>query len=195
MSLKIYLKTKEILQILISREELTSSDLGALVSQSLTDNLNSKVLRSMTHPLIQASKNFHKLLDKTIMKRDTLRDNYTIVILLEDKKMKYTLVPDSEIMATMVEEGLFPEEWNDTIVIIFPLKNKNQSYRKLILSAVYNIDIQGEAENILSSRLDNAKVRHNMAEMQHSWAALFLWLSSISSLMINFYLSTKIQKF
>lgn len=42
----------------------------------------------------------------------------------------------------------------------------------MIFSAVYNTDVQGEAENILSSRLDNAKVRPNMAEMQHSWGSI-----------------------
>lgn len=77
----------------------------------------------------------------------------------------------------MVERMMFPDKPTDPIVITSPLKNRNQFYRKDTSSAIYNTDAQGQAENILSSRVDhvNGKTinsKTNMAESQHLWDSI-----------------------
>lgn len=165
-------KTKEILQTLISRKGLTHSDLDAIAPKSSTDNLNSKAPRSMIYPLTHLSDNFHNFFGETTLKEDILREDDTIVILPEDKRMDYNLVPYSEIIVTMVKEKMFPDEPTDPIVITSPLKNKNQFHRKVTSSAIFNTNAQGEAENILSSKVNNVKGRTYMAETQHSWDSI-----------------------
>lgn len=166
------IKTEEILQNLITREELTNSNLDAAVPKSSTDNMNSRALKSMSHSLTHESENFHKFLGKTTLKRNTQGEDDTIIILPEDKKIEYTLVPDSEITVNMVEGIMFLDEPTDPIVITTPLKNKNQFYRKVTSSAIYNTDAQGQAENFLSSKVDNIQSKTNMAETQHSWDSI-----------------------
>lgn len=166
------IKTEEILQNLITTEELTNSNLDAAVPKSSTDNMNSRALKSMSHSLTHESENFHKFLGKTTLKRNTQGEDDTIIILPEDKKIDYTLVPDSEITVTMVEGMMFPHEPIDPIVITPPLKNKNQFYRKVPSSAIYNTDAQGQAENVLSFKVNNIKGKTNMAETQHSWDSI-----------------------
>lgn len=166
------IKTKEILQNLITREELIGSDLDAAVPKSSTDNMNSRALKSMSPSETHESENFHKFIGKTTLKRDALGEDDTIIILLEEKKIEYTLVPDSEITVIMFEGIMFPDEPTDPIVITSPLKNRNQFYRKVTSSAIYNTDAQGQAENILSSRVDHVNGKTNMAETQHSWNSI-----------------------
>ncbi|KAM5336901.1 uncharacterized protein AAES06_010005 [Glossophaga mutica] len=165
-------KAKEILRTLISRKGLTHSELDAIVPKSSTDNLNSKALKSMIYPLTHLSDNFHNFFGETTLKEDTLREDDTIIILPEDKRMEYIFAPDSEIIVTMVKEKMFPDEPTDPIVITSPLKNKNQFYRKVTSSAIFNTNAQGEAENILLSKVDNVKGRTHMAETQHSWDSI-----------------------
>lgn len=160
------IKTKEMLQDL-SREEHTSSDFDALGLKSPTDNLKSKASKSLTDPLTHTSEIFHKFLGQTTLKRDTLREN-DIVTLPENESLEYTLGPEPEITVTMVEERMFPDEPTDPIMSSSPLKNKNQSYKKVTSSAVYNTDAQGNTENMLSSRMDNDKGKTNMAKIKYS---------------------------
>lgn len=160
-------KTKKMLQNLIPREEHISSNIDAILKSS-TENLNSKAPRSMTYPSIHTSENFQKFLGKTSLKRDTLRDDDTIITFPEDKRMEYNLVPDPEITVTMGEGRMFPDESIDPMVITSPLKNKIKFYGKVSPSAAYNIDGQRKAENILSSRVDNVKDKTNTAETPYS---------------------------
>lgn len=166
------IKTREILQNFISRKEHDSSDLDAIVLKSSADNSNSQPHRSVTHPLIHTSESIHKFLDKTTLKRDTLQGDDAINISPEDKMMKYTLVPDPEITVTMAEGSILPDEPMHPIVITSPLENKNQFFKKVLSSAIYNTDAQGKAENILLSQADNVKGKSNMAGMQHSWDSI-----------------------
>lgn len=69
----------------------------------------------------------------------------------------------------MVKEKMFPDEPTDPIVINSPLKNKNQFHRKVTSSAIFNTNTESEAENTLSSKVDNVKGRTHMAETQQSW--------------------------
>lgn len=164
-------KTKEILQTLISRKGLTHSELDTIVPKRSTYNLNSKALKSMIYPLTQSSDNFHNFFGETTQKEDILREDDTIIILPEDKMMEYILVPDSEIIVTMVKKKMFPGESTDPIVITSLLKNKNQFYRKPT-SFIFNTNAQGVAENILLSKVDNVKGRNHIAETQHSWDSI-----------------------
>ncbi|XP_035877552.1 uncharacterized protein LOC118499675 isoform X2 [Phyllostomus discolor] len=164
-------KIKEILRTLISRKELANSELDAIVPKSSTDNLNSKSFKSIIYPLTHSSDNFYNIFHETTLKEDSLREDDTIIILPEDKRMEYILVPDSEIIVTMVKEKMFPNEPTDPTVITSPLKNKNQFYRK-VTSSIFNINAQDEAENILLSKVDNVKDRNHMAETQHSWDSI-----------------------
>lgn len=163
------IKTKEMLQNLVSREKYTRSDIDAVFLKSSTDNSNSQAPKSVTHPLTHTSESTHKFLGKTTLKRDTLRGDDTITVFSEDKMMEYTLILDPEKTVIMVEGRMFPDEPTDPIVITSPLKNKNQFFRKVVSSAMYNTDAQGKAGNILSSQADNVKGKTNMAEMQYSW--------------------------
>lgn len=161
-------KTKEILQNLVSREEYSSSDLDDIVLKISTSNLSSEAPSSMTHPLTHTSENSYKFLDKTILGRDTLIEAGIITIVPEDKKMEYTLVPDTGITATMEEGRMSPDETMDPIVINSPSRNKNLFYRKVISSAIYKTDIQHKAENILPFRVNNVEGKTNVTDMTHS---------------------------
>lgn len=161
------IKPREILQNLVSREEHTSSDLDAIVLKSSTDNSNSQAPRSVTHPPTHTSESIHEFLGKTTLKRDTLQGDDTIIS-PKDKIMEYTLVPDPEITATMVEGRIFPDEPMHLTVTTSPLKTKNQFFRKVISPAIYNTDVQGKADNILSSQADTVKGKTNMTEVQLS---------------------------
>ncbi|ELW70444.1 hypothetical protein TREES_T100019234 [Tupaia chinensis] len=167
------MKTEEISIQSSSGEELSSSDLDAVVLKSSTNNLSSKAPRSMNLPLAYTSENFYKFLDETTLERDTLREDDTITILPEDKRMEYSLVSDPEITVTMVQKKLVPHETIKPIVITFPLMTKNQFYRKDTSSGIYNTDTQDKTENLLSSKVNDIKGKINKAKILYSQDNIF----------------------
>lgn len=61
---------------------------------------------------------------------------------------------------------MFPDEPIDPTVIISPLKNKNQLYRKVIY--LLFITLMPNMKQDLSSRVGNVKSKTNTTETQHS---------------------------
>lgn len=162
------IKTEEILQNLVPRKERANSDLHATILRSSTDNSNSQAPRPVTHPLTHRSESIHKFLGKATLKGDNLQGDDTINIFPDDKIMEYTLVPDPEITIPTADGRIFADEPTRRVVTTSPLKNKNQFFKEVISSAIYNTDAQGKAENILLSQADNIKGKTNIAETQLS---------------------------
>ncbi|VCW91233.1 unnamed protein product [Gulo gulo] len=166
------IKTEEILQNLVPRKEHANSNLDATILRNSTDNSNSQAPRPVTHPPTHRSESIHKFLGEATLKGDNLQGDDTINIFPADKIMEYTLVPDPEITVPTADGRIFPDEPTHPVVTTSPLKNKNQVFKKVISSAIYNNDAQGKAENILLSQADNVKGKTNIAEMQHSWESI-----------------------